>query len=507
MDSFLTGSHRVRQTPGAMIRHLSRRALPILILAAAVQCLSCAEPVPGERDPAAATSAYFERARQNPERLREFLSSMPLGGELHHHIGGAAPPGMLIGFAAQDGLCLPMDPAVVWRLTAPPCIAGQRRVAAALEDAELHAEIERRWSMRDFEPNAPGVSRTEANDFFFEIFPKIRLANRDLGRLLAGVRSLAAAQGIIYLETSSGWVPDPAARAELYALAWDDDLLAMRSALLADPRFLKVRDDTVAQLAEQVARSETLLGCGGDDADPGCGVEVRFQRIAIRTQVPVAVFVQTLLAYEVAQASPLVVAVNLVAPETAERSLEDYALHMRMYGELAAFYPGVRRSLHAGEMTVEQAIELGAREHLSLVIAPVETGGAAAHRVGHAVALDATASPRNVLAQMRARGVAVEINLRSNALLLGVTGEAHPLVDYLAAGVPVVLSTDDPGLMETDLREQFALAAQFEEVDYGDLKSLARNSLLHSFLPSNDKQRLLARLEKDLVAFESSWVD
>ena len=473
-----------------------------LFLAACLVAGGCENTPRDLSDAEAVASARFERVRNDPELLREFLSRMPLGADLHHHVGGAAPPGMLIDFAAESRLCLPDDPAAVWRLHTPPCDVGLREVADALRDPELRAEIERRWSMLDYESDDPKIVRTEANAHFFGIFGQIRLASRDLGRLLASVRSLAAAQGISYLETSSGWSPDRSAVRALHDVSWNDDFLKLRRQLLVDPGFLAVRDAIVAGLPTQLSRSDELLGCGRPDEDPGCGVEVRFLRIAARDQPPSTVFVQALLAYEVARASSLAVGVNLVAPETGEYSLRDYALHMRIFGKLAAFYPEVRTSLHAAEMTDAQAVALGARDHLALAIGPIDAGGAGASRIGHGVALDAERSREEVLERMRSQRIAVEINLRSNALLLGVTGEAHPLTDYLAAGVPIVLSTDDPGLMGTDLREQFALAAGYEQIGYLDLKTFVRNSVEYSFLPGTDRARLAAKLEQDLDAFE-----
>jgi adenosine deaminase len=105
---------------------------------------------------------------------------------------------------------------------------------------------------------------------------------------------------------------------------------------------------------------------------------------------------------------------------------------------------------------------------------------------------------------MRRQKIAVEINLRSNALLLGVSGDAHPLMDYLDAGVPVVLSTDDPGLMGTGLREQYRLAAGYNGITYLDLKQMVRNSIEYSFLEAEDRKKLAARLEQELAAFELS---
>ena len=487
--------------PASDEESVSRRLAPaILVVLLASGCASVGR-TPTDLELMAAER--FESVRGDPVLLEEFLAQMPLGGDLHHHIGGAASPEMLIGLAAESDLCLPVDPAATWNARPPPCGAGERPVADALDDPALHREIERRWSMLDYASDDPSIVRAEANAHFFSIFGKIRIATRDLARLLAVVRSDTAAQGALYLETSTGW-PGFQAIAEWSAISWNDDLASMRRELLAEPRFVAARDSIAAGLGSELARSEVLLGCGGEAPDPGCAVEVRFQRIAVRTLEPVQVFLQVLMGFEVAQASPWVVGVNLVAPETDPVSIRDYELHMRMFGQLSAFYPGVHVTLHAGEMSDGQAIELGARNHLTLAVADPVAGGAGAHRVGHGVALDSSSSRRELLARMRRERIAVEINLRSNALLLGVTGDAHPLPDYLHAGVPVVLSTDDPGLMGTGLREQYRLAAGYDQISYLDLKRMVRNSIEYSFLEAEDRARLAERLERDLAAFESA---
>ncbi|HXV37523.1 MAG TPA: adenosine deaminase [Myxococcota bacterium] len=483
-------------------RAAARSFLCALALGTLGACASapCVAP-----DPVAETAAQFERVRGDPEQLRAFLSAMPVGGDLHHHLSGSATPEMILDIAIEDGLCVPRDPAREWRLERPPCGAGLRPASDARLDPALRAEMLRRWSMRAYPTDDPSVVRSDANDHFFSLFGTIREANRDLGRLLAGARRLAAQSGTRYLETSTGWEPDRDALDAFDATPLDADLLAMRRALLANPQFTALRDAIVTELPRQLARSEQLLGCATASPDPGCEVEVRFQRVAVRSQPPGAVFVEILLAYEIAQRSEVVVGINFVAPETDAHAIRDYALHMRMLGELAHLYPDVKRSLHAGEMGVAQAIALGARDHIALAIAPVEAGGAAAQRIGHGVSLDAETSRNAVLERMRQQSIAIEINLRSNALLLGVTGAAHPFDEYLAAGVPIVLATDDAGLMGADLREQFALAAAFPEVDYRTLKQLARNSLRYSFLPASDRERLASQLEAALDAFESSW--
>ena len=77
----------------------------------------------------------------------------------------------------------------------------------------------------------------------------------------------------------------------------------------------------------------------------------------------------------------------------------------------------------------------------------------------------------------------VEINLTSNAVILGIKPPYHPLPEYLAAHVPVALSTDDEGVSRIDLTHEYVRAAMEYGLGYLDLKSMARTSMEHSFLP------------------------
>jgi adenosine deaminase len=79
--------------------------------------------------------------------------------------------------------------------------------------------------------------------------------------------------------------------------------------------------------------------------------------------------------------------------------------------------------------------------------------------------------------------VLVEINLTSNDLILGVTGTHHPFTTYRSYGVPVALSTDDPGIERIDLTHEYVRAVESYGLSYADLKELVRNSVEFSFLP------------------------
>jgi adenosine deaminase len=91
--------------------------------------------------------------------------------------------------------------------------------------------------------------------------------------------------------------------------------------------------------------------------------------------------------------------------------------------------------------------------------------------------------PQELMQEMAARHIDVEINLTSNAGILNVKGNDHPLVAYMAAHVPFSLSTDDEGVSRIDLTHEYARAADEQNLSYVDLKHSARDSLEHSFLP------------------------
>lgn len=225
----------------------------------------------GERE--AATAASFESIRDDPAALAEFLERMPVGGDIHHHLGGGVRPPEIVRIAASHGFCLPAYSNALWVLRAPPCGDDERPVAEALDDAAFRREIERRWSMLDYLGNSPSMDRIAASEHFFASFGKLAPVQHDIARFLAAARTLAAGSGVIYLETSTAHTADARARDELVgSVRWNDDLPALRRTLVADPRFGALRDATVDSLAAGLEQSERILGCGTGAADPGCWV-------------------------------------------------------------------------------------------------------------------------------------------------------------------------------------------------------------------------------------------
>jgi adenosine deaminase len=197
------------------------------------------------------------------------------------------------------------------------------------------------------------------------------------------------------------------------------------------------------------------------------------------------------------RADPRVVAFNFVAPEDYQTALRDYRDQMKTIRFLAG--DDVPVTLHAGELWLGLVPPPDLTFHIR---AAVEVAGA--RRIGHGVSLAFETGMRDLLAEMRRRRVALEINLTSNDVILGVRGKDHPLPTYLAAGVPVVLSTDDAGVSRIDLTNEYFRAARDYDLSYRTLKSIARNALVYSFLSPADKDRALKRFDDDSAAFEHS---
>jgi adenosine deaminase len=208
------------------------------------------------------------------------------------------------------------------------------------------------------------------------------------------------------------------------------------------------------------------------------------------------VFVQAATAAALIRSEPRLVALNLVGPEDYLVARRDYTRHMEIIRLLANDVPV---ALHAGELWLGLVPLADLTFHIRQAI---EIAGA--RRIGHGVTLTFERDMEGLLAQMRARPVAVEISLTSNDLILGVRGKDHPFPAYLAVGVPVVLSTDDAGVSRIDLTNEYFRAARDYGLGYAQLKAIARNSLTYAFLGDAQKRDQLERFERRSSEFERS---
>ena len=95
------------------------------------------------------------------------------------------------------------------------------------------------------------------------------------------------------------------------------------------------------------------------------------------------------------------------------------------------------------------------------------------------------------------------INLTSNEFILGVKGDEHPLTLYRKYKVPYVISTDDAGILRTDLTQQYVLLAQrYPSVTYDEIKTVVMNSIVYSFMEDEKKAQIRTLVLERFEEFE-----
>ncbi|RUL80086.1 adenosine deaminase family protein [Dyella choica] len=450
------------------------------ILAAAIACAAqvSAQAIPLQADTAETrTDKAFDAARQQgPLALHAFLAAMPKGGDLHSHLSGAVYAESWIAQAATDDLCVDVaTSSLVDKHTAgaPNCGSGRRPAADALSDQHFYDTLVDAFSMRSFVPS----NGHSGHDQFFESFGRFQAVTpqQHMGDWLNEVSTRAAAQNEQYLELMAT-PPFAHARELARTLGWQADFDSMRQQLLEHG----LKDDISADeqlLTQALAERKRQQHCDGSRADTACKVQIRFLYQVLRGAAPERVFAQTLLGFELASVDPRWVGINFVMAEDGYLSMRDYRLQMRMLDYLHRLYPKVHISLHAGELAPGLVPSEGLRFHIRQA---VEVGHA--KRIGHGVDVTYEDRPEELLDEMAAHHVMVEVNLTSNDVILGVHGADHPLPRYLKHDVPVALSTDDEGVSRIDLTHEYVRAAEDFSLGYRTLKQMARNSLTYSFL-------------------------
>ena len=441
-----------------------------MFLAALAAALLLAAPAAADETGA---QARFERVKDEPTLLREFLYAFPKGGDLHNHVAGAVYAETYIRWAAEDGKCIDLDSHTV---TMPPCAAaaGRPAMAEVRYDGDITNRIIDAFSVRNYERRP-----VSGHDQFFATFRRFSLAGRGReGGVLAEAKARAARQNILYLELMQS--RGMAAARELAAAAPQ----AFATALPLDRRtrhadIEQLAADTMKRLDRIEEQERAALSCGKEGADPGCGVATRYLAQVIRVFPREQVLAQTLLAFHLIEKDPRYVGLNFVAPEDHPVTLRDYRWQMTMIGELAKGFPAAKDAitLHAGELV----LGLVPPEHLGWHIrAALDLAGA--RRIGHGIDIVHDPQAGALMRRMAEEGVLVEINLTSNEVILGVSGDRHPFRAYRKHGVPMAFSTDDEGVARIDLTHEYQRAVETYDLSYADLKHFSRNALAYSFL-------------------------
>ncbi len=420
---------------------------------------------------AADVNDYFNKISKDPNLLYTFFKSMPKGGELHYHLSGGPYPETLLKLAARGDFCLNKHSFAAIKMPSQ-CKGIQSK--DLFKYPLFYLDLIKNWSFKDFAPE-----KESGHNHFFNAFAKFTPIVMDFGpELVANVIQRAAKQKELYLEILVQ--PDDGNSMHFGSLLKDMNTMnRKRNALLANADFQKNIHQAVTKTERMIKEAYALLKCDSNPKPAVCNTQIKLLYYVLREQSLNKVFAQALTAFEsVKRSKGELVGVNLVQAEDGPISLRDYRKQMAIFHYLHQLYPQVKITLHAGELAQDlvDPTELTYHIHDALF-----TGHA--QRIGHGVDILHENNSPTLVNYMAKNQIPVEINLISNLKILNIAGSKHPLRYYLDHKVPVVLSTDDEGILRTDLTQQYVTAVLANGLTYAELKQINRNALTYAFLP------------------------
>ena len=431
--------------------------MPLLALAA---CFALAT------SSTAASDEQFDRFRRTADKsqLYEFFREMPKGGILHLHSEYAVTPGFWLKIAADASLV--GDNEYFAKADDKPCPdASAKRILFGTVQRTTwnHLSTCEKGNFKRLNSLSPGergawleamrLTEPDRKKFFDGIVPRLDELCQDPNLMLEVIPKImqdAASEHVTYLELQF----DPTSLRDAARLPVPPDLF-------------------IERLKKRLLRSDAAR----------THVTVRFQLAAYRYAADPEKEIRNAFEF-VHRHRDLWVGVNLLGEEGLPG------------GDLSRFAPVLRKmlsvyniplSLHAGELDspghqVRDAVAAGAS------------------RIGHA--LNLIEDPATMPSLRRAR-IPIETSLVSNKMLQYTPDlAAHPFPAYLRFGIPMCLNTDDPGAWDATLTDEFFLASTLYHLRWIEIARIAENSLRFAFADTSTRDGLLARLHRDLSAFE-----
>ena len=418
-------------------------------------------------------SQRFEQIKKTAtkEQLYAFLFDLPKGGDIHNHWDGSNFPEWWFDVATNTNLNggnefytrLDLDncegcgrPLQYLNLRKsayqelPECCQAQYKPLASLTSEE-----KQRW-FSSLKLDQPGEGREE---FFGSIFSRLgQFAETPelMAELVVENMKQLGAEGVRYMET------------------------------IVTPFDSRDRDGN--PIAPEVVDSIYRQRLSQPDA-LATGVTIRFQIFILRFLPDAEQQIERAYAF-IVQHRDLWVGVNLVGDEADENGKP--LRFLETFKKLRQTYSGVELSIHAGE-----AVEPNDNVRNTLLLG--------ATRIGHGVNLIADPETMQV---MRDNEYLVEIQLISNLLLQYTPDLAkHPFPEYLRFGIPVCLNTDDRGIFDSNITDEYYTAVTQFDLSWDDLVVLGQNSLKYAFLEPAIKRKLLKDYAYRISRFARKYAD
>ncbi len=461
--------------------------------------------------------SFNEWRNTDPTIITELLKDMPKGGELHSHLSGAIHFDDLFKIAVKHNYRVVIDKDTIG-FVLPFNVRDKPKRPTRLQQKCLRDpsncfllknltddKKQKLESAVIIDQN--DVKSTEEHSYksFGDIFSALDdlTDNADLiPKLVKQAMKDASSHNISYLELKLS----PYGRSDSKGQPVKIETLLDNISSAIDEQnneFISSnQSQVITKFIAQIKRSDPLSPGGITDLEPvKCTKDcyLRKQQGYLHSRLRQAYYLATLSRF-----NNLVIGIDFVGLPEQELSTKpgmDYLL-----GSLRAEFGDVNMTIHAGESN-----RPGWYDHVS------EAVNLGAQRIGHGVNLVNDMESWDLICR---KGTPIEINLTSN-VLLGVVNklEDHPfplLFNKKSCAVPktengeqsndpVTLNTDNAGIFQTDMSNEFCIAATSFELSWEEIKQLARNSLKYSFVPPETRRILLENLDQEILNFERNW--
>lgn len=446
--------------------------------------------------------SYLKKIRNNEVLLTAFFQQMPKGGDLHHHFSGSIYAEPLLERAIAEDFYLNLETMAVSKTK--PEKGNWEKFSSLNNKGKLEyyeQQIMQTWSVKDYNGSVP------SDDQFFDSFMKFEPTIA--GHFAEGMLELkkrAIAENVSYIETQLSTIP---CDMNVSDLANFNTKLRQAAEQKDEKAVLKLLDELYKSLQKKDAKkyaddfnNNFIAKLHKDLKMDDDKFTMRYQNFVLRFMEPVDLFKNLVIAFISSSESKLTAGVNIVSPEHGQTSMKDYWLHMVMFKYCHSKFPDVKYTLHAGELTLGLVQPEELTWHINDAIYV-----AGANRIGHGVDIAYEANSYDLLKYMAQKNIPIEINLVSNEFILKVKENRHPFTLYKEFNVPIVISTDDAGILRSNMTEQYVLLAKrYQDVSYSTIKQYVYNSINYSFIQDEAvKKQLIKDLDNRFKTFEAKF--
>jgi adenosine deaminase/adenosine deaminase CECR1 len=450
---------------------------------------------------------YLDSIRNDEAHLRQFFAKLPKGADLHHHYSGSVYAETYLEYIEKNNLWINRNSYAIADSQAPKNERSEWSTVNSLKEdgywSEIRVRLIESWSKLYF-----NYISNASDEHFFSTFEKFNVpAKETYNEGLTEIKKRAISENVSYIETmftSTGFYDkfekDEEFNKQLLALQETKDNSIQNK--LAELYTYYTTVENAVFLSKVEAHNTLIENLHTENKIDENEFMMRYQNYFLRFFDPATTFKSFLISFHSANTSDLIVGVNIVAPENNAVSMRDYWLHMQLFKYFKSVYPNVKTAMHAGELTLGLVKPEDLTFHINDAVFI-----AGANRIGHGVDIAYEKKSEELLKYMAKNKIAIEINFSSNDFILGISGNKHPILLYKVYNVPIVISTDDAGVLRTDLTQQYLiLARDYPSISYQDIKKMVFNSINYSFLTPSEKEKIRKGLEGRFLEFELSFV-